>query len=216
MAWKLTVAALLAAALAGAALAGGPRVQHTPADTAKAKGALLRRADFPAGWMTQPPSISGRPAPCKSFSPNESDLVETGAAVSPAFTAPDGFSQVYAVVAIFKTAAQAQADWSRVVRPAMFPCFVALVTKLAPAGSAVSVVSQGAVTVAKQAPRTAAYSLVVGVTPKGAQAAVKLYLDVVLLGRGRVEAAAIMVGVGQPYPGDFEATLVSVLAGRLA
>ncbi len=216
MLWKLTAAALAAAVLAGAALAGDPVQKHTPADMAKAKAIGFQRADFPAGWTAKPstPSSSAN-ATCKTFNPDESDLVETGKVDSPEFTGPDGYSQVFSTVGIFQTVAQAKATWSRVVRPAMLQCFSELITKSSPAGSTIAALAKGTLGFPKVASRTQAYRLVIGVTPKGSTATVKLYLDLVLLGAGRVDVATIMFSLGQPYPAAFEQSLASAIAHRL-
>lgn len=216
MLWKVTLAVLVAAVLAGAALAGDPRRQHTPADMAKAKAIGFVRADFPAGWTARP-STPGQSASttCKSFNPNESDLVETGKVDSPEFTAPDGYSQVFSAVGIFQSVAQTKASWSRVVRPAMLDCFSELITKSSPPGSTISALAKGKLAFPKVAQRTAAYRLVIGVAPEGAAASVKLYLDLVLLGAGRANVATIMFSLGKPYPAAFERKLASAIARRL-
>ena len=217
MLWRLTAAAALAAAvLAGAALAGDPVQQHTAADMARAKAIGFVRSDFPAGWTAKPSTpATSAPATCKGFDPDESDLVETGKVDSPEFTAPDGYSQVFSTVGIFKSVAQAKASWSREVGPAMLECFSQQITKSSPAGSSVTVLAKGTLGFPKLAPRMAAYRLVVGVAPQGASAAVKLYLDLVLLGADRANVATIMFSLGKPYEAAFERKLATAIARRL-
>ncbi len=216
MLWKLIVAALAAAVLAGAALAGDPVQKHTPADMARAKSIGFQRADFPVGWTSKPSTPSkSADSTCKSFDPDESDLVETGKVDSPEFTGPDGYSQVFSTVGIFKTVTQARASWSRVVRPAMLECFSQLITQSAPAGSTISALAKGTLAFPKVGQRSAAYRLVIGVAPEGAAASVKLYLDLVLLGADRANVATIMFSLGQPYPAVFEQKLARAIAHRL-
>jgi hypothetical protein len=216
MLWKLLAAVLLAAFLAGAALAGDPVQKYTAADMARAKAIGFQRTDFPAGWTAKPSTPSKTAdSTCKSFDPDESDLVETAKANSPEFTGPDGYSQVFSTVGIFQTLAQARASWSRVVRPAMLQCFSELITKSSPPGSTISALAKGTLPFPKVAPRTAAYRLVIGVAPEGAAASVKLYLDLVLLGAGRANVATIMFSLGQPYPAAFERKLARAIARRL-
>jgi len=216
MLWKLLAAALLAAVLAGAALAGDPVERHTPSDTARARAIGFQRTDFPAGWTAKPstPSTTAH-STCKSFDPDESDLVETAKVDSPEFTGPDGYSQVFSTVSIFQTLAQARASWSRLVRPAMLACFSELITKSSPPGSTISALAKGALPFPKTAPRSAAYRLVIGVAPEGAAASVKLYLDLVLLGANRANVATIMFSPGKPYPAAFEQKLARAIAHRL-
>ncbi|MGZ4395768.1 MAG: hypothetical protein ACXVZ2_10450 [Gaiellaceae bacterium] len=213
----LLAAAFLAATLAGTALAGDPVQRHNAADTAWAKAIGFQRSDFPAGW-TAKASIPGQGASttCKSFDPDESDLVETGRMDSPIFTATDGYSQVFSAVGIFQTAGQASASWNRLVRPGWLTCFSELITKSAPPGSTISVLSTSKLAFPKLASRMATYRLVIGVAPEGAAAAVKLYLDRVLLGAGRANVSTIMFSVGQPYPAAFEQKLAKAVARRLA
>ncbi len=216
MLWKLTAAVLLAALAAGAALAGDPRQQHTAADMARAKAIGFARSDFPAGWTAKVIKPGeGASTTCKSFDPDESDLVVTGKVDSPAFTAPDGYSQVFSAVGIFLTATQASASWNRLVRPAWLTCFSELITKSAPPGSMITVLSKGKLAFPKVAPRMAAYRLVIGVAPEGAAASVKLYLDRVMLGAGRANVSTIMFSLGKPYPTAFEQKLARAIARRL-
>jgi hypothetical protein len=214
---KVTLAALAAAVLAGAALAGDPRQQHNPADMAKAKAIGFMPADFPAGWTAKPIKPGdGASTTCKSFNPDESDLVETGKVDSPEFTAPDGVSQVFSAVGIFQTGGQANASWSRLVRPGWLDCFSQLIMKSAPAGSTITVLSKNKLAFPKVAPRMVAYRLVIGVAPEGGTAPVKLYLDRVLVGAGRANVSTIMFSLAKPYSAAFEQKLVRAIARRLA
>jgi hypothetical protein len=214
---QVTFAALAAALLAGAALAGDPRQQHTPADMARAKAIGFMRSDFPAGWTAKPIKPGdGASTTCKSFNPDESDLVETGRVDSPEFTAPDGFSQVFSAVGIFQTAGQASSSWNRLVRPGWLDCFSQLITKSAPAGSTITVLSKSKLAFLKVAPRMVAYRLVIGVAPEGAATSVKLYLDRVLFGAGRANVSTIMFSLEKPYSAAFEQKLVRAIVRRLA
>jgi len=216
MLWKLFAAALVAAVVAGAAFAGEPVQRFNKADMAKAKAIGFQRSDFPVGWTAKPSKPGqGASTTCKSFDPDESDLVETGKVDSPLFTAPDGYSQIFSAVGIFQTAAQASASWNRLVRPGWLTCFSELITKSAPPGSTISVLSTSKLAFPRIAARMATYRLVIGVAPEGASASVTLYLDRVLLGAGRANVSTIMFSVGKPYPAAFEQKLARAIAGRL-
>jgi len=214
----LLLVILAAAVVAGAALAGDPRQQHTAADMARARAIGFVRTDFPAGWTSKPsaPTTNADSNTCKSFNPDESDLVETGKVDSPEFTAPDGVSQVASSVGVFKTVAQAQASWSRVVQPAMLQCFSELITKTSPKGSTIAELAKGSLAFPKVATRTTAYRLVLSVTPKGGTTSVNLYVDFVLLGAGRANVATIMFSLAKPYPPAFEQKLGAAIAHRLS
>ncbi len=219
MLWKLLAAALLAAVLAGGARAGEPVKRFNKADMARAKAIGFARSDFPVGWTVKASKPGeGASTTCKSFDPDESGLVETGKVDSPLFTAPDGYSQVFSAVGIFETLAQASTWWNGLVRPAWLTCFSDLITKSAPPGSTISVLSKGKLVFPNVAARFAAYRVVIGVAPEGAAAAasVRLYLDRVLLGAGRANVSTIMFSVGKPFPAAFEQKLARAIARRLA
>ena len=95
-------------------------------------------------------------------------------------------------------------------------CFSELITKSAPPGSTITVLSKAKLSFPKVAPRMAAYRLVVGVAPEGAAASVKLYLDRVLLGADRANVSTIMFSVGKPYSAAFEQKLAGRSAGASA
>ncbi len=204
--------------VAGTALAGDPQQKHTAADMAKARSIGFVRSDFPAGWTAKPstPTTGADSSTCKDFDPDQSDLVETGKVDSAEFTAPDGVSQVASSVGIFRTLAQAKTSWSRVVRPTMLRCFSDLITQISPKDSTVAELAKGTLAFPKVAARTAAYRLVLSVTAKGATTSVNLYVDLVLLGAGRVNVATIMFSVTKPYPAAFEQKLAAAIAHRLA
>jgi hypothetical protein len=205
---------LLALACAGVAFAanGQPRKQHTAADMAKARSVVLRAADFGAGWKSSPSSPDSGTPRCKGFAPDESDLVETGSADSPEFE--KGLRYVSSSAAVFKTAAQAQASWNRVVKPGLLDCLGSLFDKGA-SGSSVTIKVVGKSTLAfpRLAPRAAAYRLSFaaksqGLTLRGA-------VDLILLGKGRIDALMISVAFGTPPLAD-ERRLAGLIAGRLS
>jgi hypothetical protein len=211
---RLAAVALVALACAGVALASGgePRKQHTAADVAKARAAVLKAADLGAGWRSKPAgSDSGTPR-CKGFRPDESDLIETGSADSPEFD--KGVRYVSSSAAVYKTAAQAQASWDRVVKPGLLDCLGSIFDKGA-TGSNVTVKTVGkrALAFPKLAPRSAAYRLnftakTQGLTLRGA-------VDLILLGKGRMDAVMISVSFGTP-PIAEERRLAGLIAGRFS
>ena len=200
------------AALATAALAANcePQKKHNAVDMARARSVVLRTADFGAGWTSKPSSSSGNPR-CKDFAPDESDLVETGSADSPDFQ--KGLRYVSSSAALYKTASQAQTSWNRVVKPGLLRCLGSIFEKGATTATVTTkILAEGTLSFPKLAPRAAAYRLTFsaasqGVTLKGA-------VDLILLGKGRIDAVMISVSFGIPPLAD-ERRLAALMAHRL-
>jgi hypothetical protein len=119
---------LLAAALIGlvsastalAAIVDAPTVRITPADQAKARAALLRRADLGAGWVGGPIKTSQLSPPnCPGFNPKESDLVVTGHADA-RYTTPG--IELDQDVQVMKDAAAVETDFARSISPKLARC----------------------------------------------------------------------------------------------
>lgn len=208
---KPLVLALVAAALAvPAALAanGEPQHQFTRADQAKAKRASLKLSDFAAGWKADPGSSgSGASPKCKSYNPDQSDLVETGKYNSPDFTRGDG-SFVSVATGVFKTTAMAKTAYSRVATPALPGCFGELLGKQ----TKVTVASAGPRKFPAIGERSNAYRLVVGIkTPKET---VNATIDMVLFTKGRTDVAMIFFGLGGPLPSSLQQAAVARVLSR--
>jgi len=208
---KPLVLALVAAALAvPAALAanGEPQRQFTRADQAKAKRASLKLSDFAAGWKADPGSSgSGASPKCKSYNPDQSDLVETGKYNSPDFTRGDG-SFVSVTTGVFKTTAMAKTAYSRVATPALPGCFGELLGKQ----TKVTVVSAGPRRFPAIGERSNAYRLVVGIkTPKET---VNATIDMVLFTKGRTDVAMIFFGLGGPLPSSLQQAATARVLSR--
>jgi hypothetical protein len=121
---------LLAAALIGlvftstalAAVVDAPTVRITPADQAKARAALLRRADFGAGWLGGPiRTIPLSPPNCPGFDPKESDLVVTGHADA-RYTFEQAGLELDQDVQVMTSPAAVQTDFARSVSPKLAKC----------------------------------------------------------------------------------------------
>jgi hypothetical protein len=209
----LVTVAFLALIATGAALAasGDPQKHYTPADTAKAKNVVLKLSDLPAGWAGKKSTGSGGHLQCKSFKPDESDLVKTGNADSYDFS--KGLYFIESSASIFRSAAQAQASWDRVVRPGLLTCLRSIFEQGASSGAATTTATgQGALAFPKLAPRTAAFRITFQ-TKSGSQT-LNGDIDVVLLGRNRIDAVMLFVGFGTPN-GTLEQHLAGVVAARM-
>jgi hypothetical protein len=207
----VAIAVVAALACAGAAAGGKPRQKHTAADMAKARSIVLRKADLGAGWKASPASTSGGTPRCKGFDPDQSDLVETGTADSPDLE--KGVRYVSSSAGIFATAAQAQASWNRIVRPGLLECLGSIFAKGASRGGVVTkVVATGTLSFPRLAPRTAAFRIAFSATSQGS--VLPGAIDLVLLGKGRVDTVMISVSFGTPPLAD-EKRLARLIAARL-
>jgi hypothetical protein len=203
------LAALVALLLAGAALAAAtdPVERHTKVDMAKARATMLRAADLGPGWKSVPVNED---ADCRSFHPDESDLVETGEA-NRIFDA--GGARVASSATVFRTEAQARASWRRTVKPAAMRCALEGLREGLPVGQTVRVVELRRFSFPRLTPRTAGLRLIARVGDVLQR--VNVHMDVVALGRGRTLAALLVVSVGQPVPAAAERQLAGLIASRM-
>jgi hypothetical protein len=205
-------AVVLALAVPFVALAAGdpkaPRQQHTAADTKLAKGLVLRRTDFAAGWKQDPPA---KPSPPCTAGPDESSFVQT-AKVAPSFTYKDGVTNVGSEADMFRSAAEARKDWNASTASLLGACLV----QSASAGFGkkvhVRLVSTKTLPAPKGAERTLHYRYVLSVR---SAKTTNLVVDVVALGRGRIGVVLYALTIRAPLPAAAVSALTGVLAKRL-
>lgn len=211
---RLAAVVIVGLVCAGAALAANkePQKQHNAVDTAKARSVVLSTTDFGVGWKATPSNSSTGGAPrCKDFDPDESDLVETGTADSPDFQ--KGLRYVSSSAGLYKTAAQAQTSWNRVVKPGLLRCLGSIFEKGATTGGVTTkVIATGTLPFPKLAPRTAAFRLTFSATSQAVT--LKGAVDLILVGKGRIDAVMISVSFGTPPLAD-ERRLAALMAHRL-
>jgi hypothetical protein len=124
---RLAVAAVAALALCAAAAAatGDPQLQLDPADQAWTGSMVLNAGDVGSDWKREgaPGALTGADSGASGSCslPDMSDLVLTGGTYSPDFYRNDG-AYVAATVVTWQTPAQAEADWSRSLQPAVMGC----------------------------------------------------------------------------------------------
>jgi hypothetical protein len=186
---RLTLAfGICALALAGSALADKEKVQLVAADQALAKQSVLQQSDLgaTAGW-------SGGPAPasppasltCGSYHAKQSDLVLTGNAAANWKHAGLEFDSTAQVL---RTAAMVKLDWARTVAHTGIPdCLRQRLAAGLPATQ--KLVSFARVGFPKVGELTAAFRGVIDV--KEAGGTVRVFVDVVAFGSGRVELTLI-------------------------
>ena len=214
---KAVVVALLALAAAGTALAstsGEPKKDIIPAVQAKAKAINVKLSDLPAGIGFKPKQASpdtGTPT-CSFYNPDQSDLTENGNAKSPEFTLPSS-SFISSSTSIFKSASQGRTAYTRVVQPKLPDCLAEVFRKGAGAKK-VTIVSAKEMPFAKLGERSNAYRIYARVKV-GAQK-VKVYLDVVLFNRAKVDTVVFFAGIGGSFASKFERSVASKVAARAA
>jgi hypothetical protein len=178
----LATAAALALALA--ALADKEQIHLTASGQAAARAAVLRKADLgtSGSWTggAVKPNLSSS-LPCSTFQPKQSDLILNGAARTH-WTQPglsfDSEAQV------LQTPHMVTLDWQRtVLAPQLLPCLRSGLGKSV--GTSARVVSVTRIPFPHVATYADAIRVLVDVPT--ASAKVRVFVDVVVLGRGRTE-----------------------------
>lgn len=208
----------VAVVLTGAVLvvpAGALTRRHTASGTALAASALLRRSDFGRGWRVTAPPLRSAPAlTCPRFHPPTTGVVEVGAAASPTFSGGSSGPFVSQDAYAYATDAEEGAFWRQVARPALMRCVEASLVH----GSAGGVHFK--VTGARQLPlpplgaRASGYR--VRGTANATNQSVDVYVDLILLGRGRTVTALSLSSFEQPVGRRFELSLARTVAGRMS
>jgi hypothetical protein len=199
---------------AGTAVAGNPHAPKkalVPAVQARAKAINVKLADLPAaGWKAKAAGPDTGTPRCSDYNPDQSDLTENGNVASPQFTLPST-SFVSSSTSIFKTAAQGRTAYARVVRPKLPKCLAELFQKGA-APARVTVVSAAVKPFPKLAERSNAYRIAAGV--RTSAGTIPVYLDVVVMNRGKVDVVIFFAGITQAFSEPFQRSLAARVAAR--
>jgi hypothetical protein len=213
---RVALAVLAAAVLAGAALAatGDPVKRHTAADMAKARSIVFTLRELGPGWTRDTSPDTDDDPRCSYFRIDESDLVETGYAES-TFNHSSG-ATIGSEASIYKTVANAQTTWSRHVRPALARCLADEIRRQAVKdGDKAAIVSTGKLAFPRVSPRTAAFRLLVRLTPKGRTTAIPLTYDLVFLERGRILVFLGVITAGATPPASLDLPFAKLLDARM-
>jgi hypothetical protein len=217
LAVKRTAVVLVALGLcAPVALAanGEPQKKITAAGQARAKAAALKRADFPAGWAQQPVPKNKKSESnprCSFYNPDNSDLVEIGDYDSPDFNRADG-SSISSSTGVFRSVQMAKTAYRRTAVPLLGKCFAEIFRKGIKAPNSVTVFSSGTLRFPQFGDQSHAYRIAALVkTPSGNA---RIAVDVVVLNKGAVDIAVIMLGIVKPLPASLETSLVGKLVAR--
>ena len=207
---SLLTAALIGLIWADVALADPPTVRISSADQAKARAALLRRADFGTGWLGGPIRTSPLSSPhCPGFDPKESDLVVTGHADA-RYTFKGAGVELDQDVQVLADQNAVRTDFARTISPQLAKCIGFQLQKL-PHVVAVHVTR---VPFPPTGSVSAVYRAEIDVrTPKGQG---RLISDYVFFGEGRMEHEfTVIAPVGaRDQLGQFELQLAQIVLRR--
>ncbi len=201
--------------LATAASGRDPRlekVQLRAADVALAKRTTLKQNDVGASWRpTQIPAGSGERLVCAGFNPDLSRFTISGKASS-GFTRTNGAS-IVSSVEVYVSRADAIGDFQTGAKPIVANCLKRSLEKKLNAGGLVHATVPFARVVAapRVGDRRIAYRIVARL--EAATRQVDIYLDVIVVQRGRSIVAFFFTGPNQSLP--MQAQIVSTAAARM-
>lgn len=175
-----------------------------PADQARAKAMLLRKADVGIGFRAAPPLGGSADIYCKAL--DESDLTLTGKATSPTFQG--GVETVSSLSRVYRSLRDSNASWRRGTSAAGERCVRAQFgAALTAQGGQLE--SFGRVDFPRLAERVSAYRLVVS------SQGLRVFLDVVGLKQGRAQVALLFGSALTPMPREVEVRLARTVARRM-
>lgn len=209
------VSCTLALLVATAASGRDPRleqVQLRAADVALAKRITLKQGDVGAAWRSvRIPSSSGERLVCPGFNPDFSRFTISGKASS-GFTRTDGAS-IASSVEVYESRADAIGDFQIGAKPIVASCLKRSLERELNAGALVKVSVPFARVVAapRVGDRRIGYRIVARL--EAATTQLDVYLDVVVVQRGRSIAALFFTGPKQPLPR--QAQIASSVAARM-
>jgi hypothetical protein len=206
-------------ALAGSAVAadGQPRRALTKKDQARALSIVLKRSDLGEGFVAQKRTNDDSiPKGARCGPLDESDLTVTGDADSPDFHLQNGsaFITVGSTAQVYRTLREANTSWNRGTSAQVATCLADIVRLSATAGRNVKVVSTSRRAFPDVTQKATAYRVVVSIAV-GSQR-VPVYVDVVILQRGRIQSGLLFSSIGAPVGQAEQVALARVVARRLA
>ena len=178
-------------------------------DTAIATQVVLTPAEM-SGWRTSPLDPNDEELPrCPQMTFNESDLVETGEGLSPAFVRDrNGLEVVYAASGLYRTKRMSDVAWTRSAKPKLPACLAHYIaTAYSTPTAKLRIVSAKYLATPKVAPRTVHIRIVLR-RPGGTL----VYADALGLMNGRVQVGINTLSEGHPFP----LPLLRDIAARLA
>ena len=218
---RSAIAALIFALVALAqqaalAASGDPQKRLSRADTRLATNVLLKRGDLgAAGWKRARSSAASGSA-CgivHRMQPNETDLVETGAATGPLFT-NNGIRALTQTARVFVSRRQATTAWARTDTKNLIICMEQQVENTSSMGAPVSVTDWRPLRLPRLVDHLAGFR-VVATAKTSAKTTSKVYFDLILLGHSRTITKLVLSSLQKPFATGYEARLTRIVAHRL-
>jgi hypothetical protein len=204
---------VLASAVLGLVLAAGAQADHldpqerfTPADQARARTMLLKRADIAAGATSHP---AGAPAHATCRALGESDLVITGQARSKEFRVA-GLLSFQSVAQVYRSGREAAASWTRGTSSAGAACLKVEFRKLA---GGLQFESFRRLIFPRVAQRTQAYRATFSGRSQGQT--IRVYVDAIYLGYARAMSGIFIASPFAAPQQKAEVRLARVVTGRM-
>ncbi len=202
---------LLALLPVGTALANhlDPQKRIRPADQARARAMLLKKADLGPAYRAERSNSPDTEVDCAGL--DESDLTVTGEAESPTFTL--GVSFLSSSAQVYESFADANASWRRGTGTAGTRCITATLRREF-AKQSIRLQSLRKIAFPRVSQRTAAYRVALLASVQGQE--VPVYVDLVILMHSRAQAA-LYFGSGLATTARAEELrLARVVAGHMA
>ena len=205
----LIAAALVVGASAALAAHGDAQKKLTPADSARARSMLLRKADLGPGFKASTGSSDDPHLYCKAL--DESDLTLTGDAASPDFER--GLMFISSAAQVYESVADARASWRRGTSSAGERCARDLLRREW-AKDGIRLVSMRRVAFPRVSSRTVAYRLKLSAESQGVTIPFEFDLVVLMHSRAHVN---LFFGSGLvAVPREDELRLARLTASRMA
>lgn len=210
---RVLLAALSILALAGASVAAAAdprreRVELRPADVALAKRIALRPGDLSGSWrrLSLPAGGEDSQMTCPGFNPDLSRFTITGKAMT-AYFRQSGASAMSAIE-VYRSRADAIGDFTVATNPAVVRC---LRDEIQRGTSGIARVGVARIAGPRVGDRSTAFRVVARFSAGGRSVA--LYMDVVVVQRGRSIAALFFSSPTRPFAG--QSRVAAAVAARM-
>lgn len=187
--------------------------KHTPAGMAAARAALLDVHALGEGWRATAKPATSASLSCPAWEPALGGIVETGAASSDGFRASATGPFLAQSAWVYRGAAQEAAYWRRVVRGGVLDCLSAAVQQGSTRDVVFSVVGRTRIALPRLAPHVAGYR--VAATATSAAQVVRVYYDLLVLGRGAAVTELTWAQFAAPPKRAQELAVARLAARRL-
>jgi hypothetical protein len=210
-----TLAVLALLAVGGSSALAAVRYRHTQEGAALARHVLLRRSDLGSGWSVQAPAPKKVPSlTCGEFDPTLPVITQQGSAATATFQHSSNGPFLGQSAYAYASPSQRQQFWHGVVRPQLVRCVAESLAR--GAGAGVSFKATGRKPLALPQLRVPARGYRVSGTANAPDQSVDVFLDMIVLGRGKLVTQLSFSSFYQPAPRQLELRLARRTAQRLS